>query len=697
MNGYGLFYLLAAIAFLYISFYSLAYQGRSKTYRLYAALNIFMALWSVVDIHKTLAPSPEFFLRVKHLDFFYFPAVFIFYHFSLALAKKSFVDNMSFRIPYYGISVFGAAVVFFFLQPEKAVYLDGNYFPIWNPAQLNFYRMMLLAPSVLALMGVWNIWRALVLHTFRKKIWMQMVLVLVFIFPVVLGIITHYGLDIIADINITFSMTANFAIPNLVFAFILGANKNKAFTTEGMLKGILQRTQDIFIITDPDKKILFVNSQFKRRTGLSELDVRDMSIENFLSRYTYGCLTTNQSEDDVLEMECTMDIPGSGKIHVQIRYSVATGTDGSTIGYIYCIKDIHGHKQMGTMVKKLSVAVEQSENTVVITDAQGNIEYANPAFERITGYKITDVTGKNLRFLRSGKHDPEFYRNLWETIASGKIWNGDFLNRKKNGTLYWERSTITPVLDETGTIVNYIAIKEDITKAKYLQEFQNDMEKMMRHDIKSPLNGIINFPDIAMQDPGISEDTREILGLIKEAGKQILNQVDLYMNMAKIEEKRFVYDPSPQDILRVLRVVMGDLSSLARQRKLGVELVFNDHPVTGEDKCIVPIDKTIFYSMTANLIKNAIEASNPGQKVSIFVECMETGYAIFKVHNETVIPPEIRKQFFEKYSTMDKKTGTGLGTYSARLMAEAMNGKISFTSAEGEGTTLMVQFPINMD
>ncbi len=697
MNIYSLVYLLAAGTFLYISFYSLAYQGRSKTYRLYAILNIFMVLWTLVDLHIIIAPSPEFFLRVKHLDFFYFPVVFIFYHFSLVVAKKSFMDNLSFRIPYYGTSVFAAAVIFFFLQPEKAAYQDGIYFSVWNPSQLNFYRVIFLVPSVLALMGVWNIWRHLVLVTFRKKIGMQMVVVLAMIFPVALGIITHYILDVIVGINITFSLTAYFALPNLILAYILGANKNKAFNTEGMLNGILQRTRDLFIITNPGKKILFVNSQFKKRTGLSELDVRDMNIEDFLSRYTHGCQTTNQSEDEVLEMECTMDLPGSGKICVQISISVATGPDGNITGYIYLIKDINGRKQMATMVKRLSVAVEQSENTVVITDAQGNIEYANPAFERITGYKIADVAGKNPRFLKSGKHDPEFYRNLWETIASGKTWNGDFLNRKKNGILYWERATITPVRDENGTIVNYIAVKDDITKEKHLQEFQNDMEKMMRHDIKSPLNGIINFPDIALQDPGISEDTREILGLIKEAGKQILNQVDLYMNMAKIEEKRFVYSPSPQDILRVLRSVMGDLSSLGRQRKLGVELVFNDHPATGEDKCIIPIDKTIFYAMVANLVKNAMEASLPGQKVTISLECRETGDAIFKVHNETIIPPEIRKRFFEKYSTMGKKAGTGLGTYSARLMAEAMKGKISFTSAEGEGTTLMVQLPLNMD
>lgn len=115
-------------------------------------------------------------------------------------------------------------------------------------------------------------------------------------------------------------------------------------------------------------------------------------------------------------------------------------------------------------------AIEQSGNSIVITDAQGNIEYVNPFFEKITGYSIQEVLGKKMSILKSGRQSPEFYRLMWKTITQGEIWHGEFLNRRKDGSLYWEYTTITPVKDEDGVIRHFIAIKEDVTAQKELRE-----------------------------------------------------------------------------------------------------------------------------------------------------------------------------------------------------------------------------------
>ncbi|MCS6994956.1 MAG: PAS domain S-box protein [Anaerolineales bacterium] len=115
-------------------------------------------------------------------------------------------------------------------------------------------------------------------------------------------------------------------------------------------------------------------------------------------------------------------------------------------------------------------AIEQSGNSIVITDAQGKIEYVNPFFERITGYSIQEVLGKNSNILGSGHQSKEFYRRLWKTISNGEIWQGEFLNKRKDGSLYWEYATIAPVKDEQGKIRHYVAIKEDITAQKELRE-----------------------------------------------------------------------------------------------------------------------------------------------------------------------------------------------------------------------------------
>ena len=103
---------------------------------------------------------------------------------------------------------------------------------------------------------------------------------------------------------------------------------------------------------------------------------------------------------------------------------------------------------------------------MVITDVEGIIEYVNPKFTEVTGYTRDEALGQNPRILKSGEMSDESYKELWNTIASGKIWSGEFRNMKKNGELYWEKATITPVIDKSGSITNYLAIKEDITEIK---------------------------------------------------------------------------------------------------------------------------------------------------------------------------------------------------------------------------------------
>ncbi|PWH16253.1 MAG: hypothetical protein DDG60_04420 [Anaerolineae bacterium] len=184
-------------------------------------------------------------------------------------------------------------------------------------------------------------------------------------------------------------------------------------------------------------------------------------------------------------------------------------------------------------------AIEQSGNSIVITDAQGRIEYVNPFFEKITGYSIHEALGKNSSFLKSGQQSQEFYRRLWKTITSGEIWQGEFLNRRKDGTLYWEFATIAPVKDEEGKIRHFVAIKEDITAQKELRETlarQNDylatlqnitLELLDRRDRQELLDNILqrardtlraSLGAIALWEDGqlvfraVAEDRKELYG-----------------------------------------------------------------------------------------------------------------------------------------------------------------------------------------
>jgi phosphoserine phosphatase RsbU/P len=131
-------------------------------------------------------------------------------------------------------------------------------------------------------------------------------------------------------------------------------------------------------------------------------------------------------------------------------------------------------------IRMFTIAVEQSPATVVITDRDGNIEYVNPKFTRLTGYSLNEALGQNPRILKSGEQPAEFYEEMWKTISTGKEWRGEFHNMKKNGDSYWESASISPITDGAGRITHYIAIKEDITERKKAEEALRVSEEALR-------------------------------------------------------------------------------------------------------------------------------------------------------------------------------------------------------------------------
>ncbi len=157
---------------------------------------------------------------------------------------------------------------------------------------------------------------------------------------------------------------------------------------------------------------------------------------------------------------------------IQISLSTAPlhNGNGKVVGIVAVVADISERKRAEAERARLMAAIEQAAEAVVITDPEGRIEYVNPAFSWMTGYDREEVLGQPMRLLKSGRHPPEFYRLLWETIRGGKVWQGELVNRRKDGTLYPEEMSITPVLDAGGKITNFIALKQDVTERKKTEE-----------------------------------------------------------------------------------------------------------------------------------------------------------------------------------------------------------------------------------
>lgn len=175
----------------------------------------------------------------------------------------------------------------------------------------------------------------------------------------------------------------------------------------------------------------------------------------------------------------TYEFSGTDKGEIkffEIRLS-SLGTDR----VLTFVRDITAEKLKDNEIKKLSLAVEQSPVLIIITDLSGNIEYVNQTFETTTGYSKAELIGQNPRILKSNVTDNEVYTKMWKTITEGKQWFGELINKKKNGELYWESMSITPVRNETGKITNYLAVKQDITQRKQTEDILRQSEEKYRY------------------------------------------------------------------------------------------------------------------------------------------------------------------------------------------------------------------------
>lgn len=341
--------------------------------------------------------------------------------------------------------------------------------------------------------------------------------------------------------------------------------------------------------------------------------------------------------------------------------------------------------------QKLWMAVEQSPSSIVITDKEGAIEYVNPAFCATTGYTQIEAKGENPRILKSDQHDDAFYKEMWETLAQGKTWKGEVCNRKKDGDLYWEQATISPVDNYFGEVTHYIAVKHDITYQKEAERMKEDIEQIMRHDLKSPLNGILGFPQLLMRTE-LTDRQKEFVKHIEIAGKNMEKIIESYLNLVKIEEGTYERNPVPFDVIKTINEILIDLESIVRGKRLEFNFTVNQQPLQENDIISVTGENALCYSMFANILKNAVEAS-PGNSVVNIEIISKSSDVEIQINNKGTVPEEIKDRFFEKHVTAGKNTGTGLGTYSAKLIAEIQGGSITMQSSEESGTTISIMLP----
>ncbi|MEI8312371.1 MAG: PAS domain S-box protein [Verrucomicrobiota bacterium] len=275
----------------------------------------------------------------------------------------------------------------------------------------------------------------------------------------------------------------------------------------------------------------------------------------------------------------------------------------------------------------LRAAVEQSANMIVITDIRGNIEYVNPSFEKATGYSAAEAAGKNPSMLKSGEQGAKFYRHLWTTIRSGKIWQGEFHNRRKDGSLYWEMATISPVQNDKGETVRYLAIKEDITEQKQAQDeilrinrqlaeatakaerataAKSEFLATMTHELRNPLTGVLGFAEI-LAGTALDDEQQSLTEGIRESGIHLLDLINDILDFSSIEKGVLSIHAAPFALAPLVKLS----SELIRKSAADKGLAFHCDVAAGVPEQITGDERRI-RQILINLLANAVKFTSDG-------------------------------------------------------------------------------------
>ncbi|MFN2290143.1 MAG: response regulator [Anaerolineae bacterium] len=355
----------------------------------------------------------------------------------------------------------------------------------------------------------------------------------------------------------------------------------------------------------------------------------------------------------------------------------------------------------------LSAAVEQAAETVIITDTQDTILYVNPAFERISGYSRDEALGQTPHLLDSGKQDTAFYRDLWETIGAGRVWQGRFVNRKKDGSLYTEEATITPVRNRAGEIVNYVTVKRDVTRELQLEEQFHQAQKMeavgrlaggIAHDFNNLLTVIHLSTQLLERKLHSKDPLRPHVQLIREAGERAGSLTKQLLTFSR----RGIIEPQVISLNRVVE----ELNRMLR-RLIGEDIRLTVRPA--KDLWPIQIDPGQVEQVVVNLVVNARDAMPTGGKLTIemantvldevYVAShldVEPGeYVLLAVSDTGVgMSEEVKACLFEPFfTTKEKGRNTGLGLATVFGIVKQNGGHIWVYSEVGQGTTFKIYFP----
>jgi len=483
---------------------------------------------------------------------------------------------------------------------------------------------------------------------------------------------------------------------------------------ELQLANLLNKFEDAVFIIDPSNdKIIHVNDKAVSMLGYSKEELLTLPVSVI---HPDEIDNLREFADQARDKQKVW----TDKLTCRTKDGVVVPTEmiaslidiGESTYVFFLVRDVRKKLLTTEQYRKLLMAVEQSPVTVIMTDKNGIIEYVNPKFEQITGFSASETIGKNPRILKSGSMPVEVYRDLWHTILSGKTWRGELHNKKKSGELYWEYATISPMIDDDGNITNFIAVKEDITQQKTLEEQLKHAQKMdaigqlaggIAHDFNNIL-GVIRGSNHLLLQESTDPKLKRFISMIDRAIDRGTSITGRLLTFARKEESPF----KNIDLVEIINDVQHTLEhTIEKSINLNINMPAFLPPVWG--------NRSDVYQMFINLCINARDAIVESDRtdcgtISINASLLPPEEIFDKLHQEVPtdhikiaitdtgkgIPEELRERLFEPYfTTKQVGKGTGLGLSIVYGIVKSHHGYIDVESKVGTGTTFMIYLPVS--
>lgn len=483
----------------------------------------------------------------------------------------------------------------------------------------------------------------------------------------------------------------------------------EAIKSKQYIENLIEAAQDAIISIDENGRINVWNESAEKTFGYSKSEIIGQPLttiipERYKRRHQEGLkrfVKTGEAKIIGKKIETLGKTKEGTEIPIELSLSVDKVRDKQYM-FTAPIKDITERKKREEEIYKLTCAVEQSPVTVIITDTNGAIEYTNPKFTQLTGYASEEAIGQNPRILKTDKTPPEVFKELWKAIRSGKEWRGEFFNKKKNGELFWESASISPVKNSEGVITHFVAVKEDITERKRaekklkqtlleLKRSNAELEQfayVASHDLQEPLRMVASYVQLLQRryKDKLDNDANEFIAYAVDGTKRMKALINDLLTYSRVGNQGREFELI--DCETVFDQVVNNLEMSMRERGA---------VVTHDSLQTVMADGSQIVQLFQNLIGNAIKYCDEDiPRVHVSAKENEKEI-IFSVRDNGIgIDPGYFKRIFTIFQRLHGKEeyfGTGIGLAICKKVVERHGGKIWVESLPGEGATFYFTIP----